>query len=189
VSISKSGSPFSTVSPGDLSHFVIVRLPCPDPARELDLVGHGYFPTVRLIAREHVFGVRDDVLLHHRRERERRELRSDALDRRVEVVESLVLQHRRDLGAEPHRVTASCATTARFVFFHGRDDRVLVERPASARVDHLDGDALFLGLLRCIERAMHGGRSRSPSRRCLRDRRAPCRAGSLDLLRHFALHG
>jgi hypothetical protein len=51
---------------------------------------------------EHVVGVRDDELLHHRRERQRRELRADALDRRVEPVERLVLEHGRDLGAEAH---------------------------------------------------------------------------------------
>ena len=51
VSSSKSGSPFSTVSPSDFSHFVDrARLHALAEARELDLVRHASFPTVRLIA-------------------------------------------------------------------------------------------------------------------------------------------
>src|SRR5437868_8486070 len=49
---------------------------------------------------EHVARVRDDELLHDRRERDRRELGADALDRRVEPVECLVLDHGRELRAE-----------------------------------------------------------------------------------------
>ena len=52
VSISKSGSPFSTVSPSDFSHFVTVPASMPWPSRGslTSLATAIYFPTVRLIA-------------------------------------------------------------------------------------------------------------------------------------------
>src|SRR6185312_11873071 len=100
VSSSYSGSPFSTLSPSDLSHLTIVPDSMPWPRR-------GSLTSVAIVAPhgsanrfEHVVGVRDDELLHHRRERQRRELRADALDRGVEPVERAVLDHGGDLCTE-----------------------------------------------------------------------------------------
>src|SRR5215475_7542494 len=97
VSTSKSGSPFSTRSPSDFSHLTIVpaSIPCPRRGSFTSLLTRDRPPH----RGEHVVGLRDDVLLHLRRERQRRELRPDALDRRVEPVEGLLLQHGDDLGA------------------------------------------------------------------------------------------
>ena len=86
------------------------------------------------------------------------------------------------------RVTASCATTARFVFLTRRDERLLVERLQRARVDHLDRDPVLLRLLRRLERAVHERPHRDHRHvGALADRRAPCRAGSARALRHLAL--
>jgi hypothetical protein len=87
-----------------------------------------------------VVGVRDDELLHHRRERNRRELRPHALDRRVEPVERLVLQHRRDLGAEAHPRHRLVRDDGAVRLLHRRDQGLLVERLQRARVDDLHGD-------------------------------------------------
>src|SRR5207249_4468265 len=84
VSSSYSGSPFSTASPSLFSHLTIVpdSIPCPSRGSLTSLATRH-----RLLDRgEHVCGVRHHVLLHHRRERERREPRPHALDRRVEPV-------------------------------------------------------------------------------------------------------
>src|SRR5207237_5778700 len=81
VSSSKSGSPFSTGSPSDLSQRTIVPDSIPWPSRgRMTSVGTLRLPDGSLDRGEHVVGVRDDEVLHHRRERERRELRAHALD-------------------------------------------------------------------------------------------------------------
>src|SRR4051812_32212384 len=101
VSSSYSGSPFSTWSPSDLSHLTIVPDSMPWPRR-------GSFTSSAIALNrpldrlEHVVGMRNDVFLHHRGEGQRRELRADPLDRRVEPVEGLVLDDGRDLRAEAH---------------------------------------------------------------------------------------
>ena len=91
VSSSYSGSPFSTWSPSDLSQRTIVPDSMPWPSRGsvtwLDKPEAWLLADGALDGGEHVLGVRDDVLLHDRRERDRRELGADALDGRVEVVE------------------------------------------------------------------------------------------------------
>ena len=48
---------------------------------------------------EHVAPVRDDVVLHHRCERQRREPGADALDRCVQVVEGAVLDNGGELSS------------------------------------------------------------------------------------------
>src|SRR5205814_148365 len=90
----------ATGSPSLFSHLTIVpdSIPCPSRG-SLTSLATRHRPLDRL---EHVVGVRDHVLLHHRRERKRRELRPDALDRRVEPVERLLLDDGRDLRAEAH---------------------------------------------------------------------------------------
>src|SRR6185436_10718934 len=78
VSSSKSGSPFSTLSPSDFSQRTIVPASIPWPRRGRMTSLATDRPPDRV---EHVGGVRDDELFHDRRERQRRELRPDALDR------------------------------------------------------------------------------------------------------------
>ena len=118
--------------------------------RELDLSRH--FSRPSRIAVQHVGGVRDDELLHHRRERERRELRAHALHRSVEPVEGLVLDDGRDLGAEAHALDGLVRDDAAVRLLHRLDDRLLVERLQRPRVDDLDRDTLLLRLLGRLER-------------------------------------
>src|SRR5919198_3713567 len=136
VSSSYSGSPFSTESPSDLSHLTIVpdSIPCPSRGSFTSLAIATYRATDR---REHVGGVRHDVLLHHGRERNRRELRPHTLDRRVEPVERLLLHHGRDLGAEPHARDRLVRDDAAVRLLDRVDDRALVQRLQRARIDHL----------------------------------------------------
>src|SRR6185312_13261672 len=101
VSSSYSGSPFSTWSPSDLSHLTIVPDSIPWPRRG-SLTSSAIALHRPLDRSQHVIGVRDDVLLHHRREGQRREPGADALDGRVEPVERLVLDDGGDLRAEAH---------------------------------------------------------------------------------------
>src|SRR5439155_19193263 len=146
VSSSYSGSPFCTSSPSDFSHLTIVpdSIPCPSRGSLISVAIPSYGAANR---RQHVARVRHDPLLHHRRERKRRELRPDALDRRVQPVEGLVLEHGGDLGAEAHPCHGLVRVDAAVRLLLGRDERLLVERLQRARVADLDGDALALGLL------------------------------------------
>src|SRR5512133_2611714 len=119
-------SPFSTLSPSDFSHFTIVPDSMPWPRR-------GSLTSVAIVAPhgsancfEHVARVRDDALLHHRRERQRRELRADALDRRGEPVERAVLDHGCDLCAEATADDRLVRADAAVRLLDGRDQRVLV---------------------------------------------------------------
>ncbi len=57
------------------------------------------------------------MLFERRAERHRRKRRTHPPDRRIEVVERLFLDLRRDLGPETGEADASCATSARCVFF------------------------------------------------------------------------
>src|SRR5207244_18770 len=76
---------------------------------------------------KHVGCMGNDELLHHRRERQRRELRADALDRRVEPVERAVLDHGGDLGAETAAHDRLVRDDAAVRFLYGGDQCVLVE--------------------------------------------------------------
>src|SRR5689334_4478986 len=136
VSTSKSGSPFSTRSPSAFSHLTIVPASIPCPRR-------GSFTSLATRDRpldrgEHVVGLRDHELLHRRRERERRELGPHALDRRVEVVERLLLQHGRDLGPEAHPRDGLVRDDRAIRLLDRLDQARLVERLERARVDDLD---------------------------------------------------
>src|SRR5262249_57173638 len=93
---------------------------------------------------EQVGGLRDDELLHRRRERERRELRPDALDRRVEPVERPLLEDGRNLGPEPHPRHGLVCDDRAIRLLHRLDERVLVERLERARVYDLAPDPLAL---------------------------------------------
>ena len=110
-------------------------------------------PTVRFIAARTSCAWGIDELLHHRGERQRREPRADALDRRVEVVESLLLDERGDLGAPAHARHGLVGDDAAVRLLHRGDERLLVERLQRPRVEDLDRDPVLLGLL---------GRRRAP---------------------------
>src|SRR5919197_5300413 len=102
--------------------------------------GPGESSTHRLSDRlEHVVGVRDDVVLHHRRERERRELRAYPLDGRVEPVECLFLDDGGNLGAEAHPRDRLVRDDAAIRLLDRVNERLLVERLAGPRVEDLDG--------------------------------------------------
>src|SRR5512133_4403411 len=119
-------SPFSTLSPSDFSHFTIVPDSMPWPRRG-SLTSVAIVPSHGSANRcEHVAGVRDDELLHHRRERQRRELRADTLDRRVEPVERAVLNHGGNLCAETTADDRFVRDDAAVRLLDGRDQRVLV---------------------------------------------------------------
>src|SRR5919198_1167435 len=154
VSSSYSGSPFSTGSPSDFSHLTIVpdSIPCPSRGSLISVAIPTHGAADR---REHVGRVRHDPLLHHGRERERRELRPPALDRRVPPVEGLVVEHGRDLGAEAHPRDGLVRDDASVRLLHRGDECLLVERLARARVDALHRDALALGLLGGAHRLVH----------------------------------
>src|SRR5688500_13598361 len=187
VSSSYSGSPFSTLSPSDLSHLTIVpdSMPCP---RRGSLISVAIATHSSLDGREHVVGVRNDPLLHHRGERERRELCAHALDRRVEPIEGAVLDHGRDLGAEAHPRHCLVRDDAAVRLLHRRDERVLVERLQRSRIDHLNGDALLFGLLRRRQRLVHeppGGDDRDVLPLAMDARLAE--RNRLELVRHLLL--
>src|SRR4051812_33996946 len=157
VSSSNSGSPFCTGSPSDLSQRTIVpdSIPWPSRGRMTSVATASALPHGPLDRGEHVVGMRDDERLHHRRERQRRELRADALDRRIEPVERLVLEHRSDLRAEAHPRHRLVCHHGPVRLLHRRDERLLVERLQRARVDDLDRDPFALRLLRRLEALVH----------------------------------
>ena len=74
----------------------------------------------------------------------RRRRRPDALDRRIEVPETLAGHSGRDLGtdAEGHDRLVRNQKPARLV--HRRQDRLHVQRRHRSEVDHFDGDPLGL---------------------------------------------
>src|SRR6266851_1596326 len=155
VSSSYSGSPFSTLSPSDLSHFTIVPDSMPWPRRgSLTSVAIGT-PYRSANCMQHIARVRHDELLHHRRERQWRELRPDALDRCVEPVERAVLDQGGDLRAEASAHDRLVGDDAAIGLLHRRDQRVLVEREKCARIHDLDGDALLFRLLGRGERLVN----------------------------------
>ena len=65
----------------------------------------------------------------------------DALDRRLEVVEAVLLHQRRQLGAEAAGARRLVHDHAAAGLLHRGDDRVEVERPEAAQVDDLGVDA------------------------------------------------
>src|SRR5262249_4808793 len=154
VSSSYSGSPLSTVSPSAFSQRTIVpdSMPCPrrGSLTSVAIPAHG-----ALDRRQDVVGVRHDELLHDRRERQRRELRTDALDRGVEPVEGLVLDDGGDLRAEAHLHDRLVRDDAAVRLLDRGDDRVLVERLQRSRVDDLDRDALLPGLAGRLQRLVN----------------------------------
>ena len=105
VEISSSGSSASICSPSCLSHFVIVPSETETPiwgmTTSIARVGRpSSTPPARCSPCDDVVDLRDERLLERRRERDRRVGRGDPPDRRVEVLEGLLGDRRRDLGAE-----------------------------------------------------------------------------------------
>src|SRR5207245_4626440 len=123
VSSSYSGSPFSTVSPSDLSHLTIVpdSMPCPSRGSFTSLATYG--PPDRV---QDVGLVRHDVVLEHRREGNGSEARAHALDRRAEPVEGLLLDDGSDLRAEAHARDRLMGDDAAVRLIDGGDEPLLV---------------------------------------------------------------
>src|SRR5262249_7237937 len=91
-----------------------------------------------------VVDLRDERLLEWRREGHWTIRRGDAADGRVEVLERLLGDRRRDLGAEASgaRVLVQDEDLRRLP--RARQHRVPVPRDDRAEVDDLDGDAVLL---------------------------------------------
>src|SRR6266852_5598246 len=179
VSISTSGSPFRTLSPGDLSQCRTLPVSCASSsAGMMTFVGirraPSPFPKASRFPAERLRRLEDHLLRRHRevleygRERHRYVHGPDPLDRRVEVIEGPLGDHRRELGGDAvalvalvhhdgargllgridPRTTApldkqalidSAKKTSRAI-----DQRLLVQGGGGARVDHLGADADFL---------------------------------------------
>ena len=92
-----------------------------------------------------VLRVRDRGLLEPLRVRHRHVGAGDPLDRRVEVVEGLLLDQRREVGADAAVRPALLDDHAAVRLADRVEDRVEVERAQRARVDHLGLDAVLVG--------------------------------------------
>ena len=99
--------------------------------------------------------MRHGPLLERRRERERAELRTDALDGRVEPVEGAVLDDSRELRAEAAARDRLVAVTHRFVFL--TESRIVCSSSGcSVRgIDDLDRDPVLLRFLGGTQRLVH----------------------------------
>ena len=102
--------------------------------------------------------LRQERLLEHRRERYRRVGRGDALRRRVEILEGLLGDRRRDLGAEPagERVLVQDDHLRRLS--HRGEHGLPVPRQDRAQVDDLDRHVVALagGLLGRVDHRAPG---------------------------------
>src|SRR2546423_3819051 len=152
VSISTIGSPFLTVSPGALSQRRTLPVSCASSsAGMMTLAG---IATGSRLPAERLRGLEDGLLrrhgevLEHRRERHRHVHRADAPDRRVEVIEGALGDHRRDLGGDAVALVALVHHEGARGLLGRLDQRRLVERPGRARVGHLGADARVPAQLR-----------------------------------------
>src|SRR5262245_23826534 len=175
VEISSSGSSAATSSPSCLSHFVIVPSETETPiwgittstavsvatlrvpARRLDC-GHHAIPHRCASNRnsvlgeipqscDHVFDLGDVCLLERRRERDRRVRCRHALDRRVEVLERVLRDRRRDLRAEPARVRVLVEDEHLRRLAGRLQHRRLVPRDERPQVEDLHRDPVAVELL------------------------------------------
>src|SRR6266581_6397627 len=147
VSISTSGSPFRTLSPGDLSQCRTLPVSCASSsAGMMTFVGitASCFPAEGLRRLEdHLFRGHRQVL-EYRRERHRDIHGPDALDRRVEVIKGPLGDHRRELGGHAVALVALVHHNGARGLLDRIDQRLLVQGSGRARVDHLGADADFL---------------------------------------------
>src|SRR5579883_3951 len=171
VSISARISPVLTRSPSFLSH--LARLPFSivgESAGMRMLIG-----MVKYLARDlvltwrlpvgHALGGLDD--LRNRRQREFLEigrirhghvLAGDANDRRIEIVEGVLHDARRDLGADARLRPALLDHDAASGLLDRLDDRGGVHRPDGAQIDHLGGQVFLRELLGGLEGVAHAHR-------------------------------
>src|SRR2546427_2578860 len=160
VSISTIDSPFLTKSPGALSQCRTLPVSCASSsAGMMTLVGiagrPSDLPAERLRRLEdHLLGGHGEVF-EHRRERHGHVHGADALDRRVEVIEGAFRDHRGDLGGNAVALVALVHHDGARGLLGRLDQRLLVERPGRARVDHLGAEADFLEQLGGAERDRH----------------------------------
>ena len=118
VSISKSGSPFSTVSPSDFSHFVTVPDSIPWPRRgSLTSFAIATFPTVRLIAASTSAGAGTTNCSITGANASGANFAPTRSIGASSQSNALYWRTAATSAPKPMRVTASCATTTRFVFF------------------------------------------------------------------------
>src|SRR5947199_4553381 len=138
VSLSTSGSPFRTLSPGDLSQCRTLPVSCASSsAGMMTFVGisASRFPAEGLRRlQDHLFRGHRQVL-EYRRERHRDIHGPDALDRRVEVIECPLGDHRRELGGHAVPLVALVNHDGARGLLHRIDPRLLVEGCGRARVD------------------------------------------------------
>src|SRR5215208_596709 len=155
VEISSSDSSAEIASPSDLSHFVIVPSETETPIWGMTTSTVVPVVAIRsLVLRQllqachHVFDLRDESLLERRRERNGGVGRGDAAHGRVEVLEGLRGDRRRDLGAEAtgERVLVEDERLRRLL--DGAQHGILVPRGQRAEIEDLDRNTFALELLR-----------------------------------------
>ena len=109
---------------------------------------------------DHLGDRRQRELFQVRRIRHRHVLAGHARDRRVEIVERLVHDARRDFGADARLLPAFLDHDAAAGLLHRGDHRLGVHRPQGAQVDHLGLDVLLGELFGGLERVAHADRPR-----------------------------
>src|SRR3990170_707280 len=155
VEISNSGSSSSTVSPPAFSHFRIVPSTTVSPSWGIftDVMGPPGSPR-----RELVHGIEDVGYLRQVRvlegggEGDRHVRRRQAHDRRVEVLEGLLGDHRGDLGADAEEPVTLVQHEGAAGLRHRLEHGLRVERLDRAQVHDLGRDALRREHLRGLER-------------------------------------
>ena len=164
VSISASTSPSCTASPSCTSQRAIVPRSIVSDSRGMTISSATYASCQQsALGEQAARGLLDLVLERQRGELQRLGVRhrhlgpAHALDRRVEVVEALARDARRELGARRRRSPSPPRPRARAsVFLTLVDDRLGVERPQRAEVDDLDLDAVLGEPVGHRQRAAHG---------------------------------
>ena len=80
---------------------------------------------------------------------------AQAADRRVEIEERLLGDHRADLGADAAELVVLVDDQQLARLAHALEDRGAVHRPNRAQVDHFDREAFGFELVGRVERLMH----------------------------------
>src|SRR5713226_8130087 len=174
VSISTSGSPFRTLSPGDLSQCRTLPVSCASSsAGMMTFVGirraPSPFPKASRFPAERLRRLEDHLLRRHRevleygRERHRYVHGPDPLDRRVEVIEGPLGDHRRELGGDAVALVALVHHDGARGLLGRIDQRLLVQG---------GGGADFLE---------HGGGAESDLHHAAGGHDGDVRAGALDV--------
>src|SRR5437764_6092058 len=155
VEISSSGSSASTCSPSCFSQRVIVPSETDTPICGITTstavsVAMCFSLVLRELAQtgDDVVDLRDECLLERRRERDGRIGSGEALHRRVEILERLLRDRRRDLAAEAAGARVFVQDEHFRRLPHCLEHGCLVPRHDGAQVEDLDGGAVGGELLR-----------------------------------------